>query len=133
MRVIALVDGEHHPGVARAALDRLEGEHEIESVLFAGGEEKVAGAVLADPAAHYGREVTLPGTDVRATLRSLARASGAEAVMDLSGEPVLDPDARMELAAVALDEGLDYHAPGSRLTPPPAATPDTGGPFRWSR
>ena len=28
MRVIALVDGEHHPGVARAALDRLEQEHD---------------------------------------------------------------------------------------------------------
>ena len=47
--------------------------------------------------------------------------------MDLSGEPVLDPDARMELAAVALDAGLEYRAPGIRLTPPPAATPDTGG------
>ena len=41
MRVIALVDGEHHPGVARAALDRLEQDHEIAAVLFAGGEEKV--------------------------------------------------------------------------------------------
>jgi cyclic 2,3-diphosphoglycerate synthetase len=127
MRVIALVDGEHHPGVARAALDRLEAEHDVAGVLFAGGEEKVAGAVLADPAAHYGREVTMPGEDVRAALRSLARAVTAEAVVDLSGEPVLDPDTRMELAAVALHDGLAYHAPGMRLTPPPSASPDTGG------
>ena len=49
MRVIALVDGEHHPDVARAALDRLDEEHDIDAVLFAGGQEKVADAVLADP------------------------------------------------------------------------------------
>ena len=126
MRVIALVDGEHHPDVARAALDKLEQQHVLEAVLFAGGEEKVAGSVLADPAGHYGHDVTLPGTDVRATLRSLARAGAAEAVMDLSGDPVLDPDARMELAAVALHEGLAYHAPGALLTPPPADSPGTG-------
>ena len=46
--------------------------------------------------------------------------------MDLSGEPVLDPDARMELAAVALDAGLEYRAPGLLLTPPPAGAPQTG-------
>ena len=126
MRVIALVDGEHHPDVARAALDRLQEEHVIEGVLFAGGQEKVAGAVLADPAAHYGRDVTLPGSDVRAALRTLARATAAEAVMDLSGEPVVDADTRMELAVVALHEGLVYHAPGVVLTPPPATRLDTG-------
>ncbi len=127
MRVIALVDGEHHPGVARAALDRLEAEHEIAAVLFAGGQEKVAGDVLADLPAAYGRAVTLPGADRRATLRALAAATPAEAVMDLSGEPVLDPDSRMELAAVALDVGLEYRAPGLSLAPPPALARDTGG------
>jgi cyclic 2,3-diphosphoglycerate synthetase len=127
MRVIALVDGEHHPGVARAALDRLEQDHEIAGVLFAGGEEKVAADVLEDLPSAYGRDVTLPGTDARGALRALAGTTGAEAVMDLSGEPVLDPDTRMGLAAVALDAGLEYRAPGLRLTAPPAAPADTGG------
>jgi cyclic 2,3-diphosphoglycerate synthetase len=127
MRVIALVDGEHHPGVARAALDTLDREHDVAGVLFAGGEEKVAVGVLADLPKHYGREVTMPGDDVREALRLLARASMADAVFDLSGEPVVDPAARMELAAVALDEGLEYRAPGLALTSPPAAAPDTAG------
>ena len=127
MRVIALVDGEHHPGVARAALDRVEQEHELAGVLFAGGEEKVAAGVLEDLPSAYGRDVTLPGSDVRAALRELAGASGAEAVLDLSGEPVLDPDTRMELAAVALDLGLEYRAPGLRLTAPQAVSVQTGG------
>ena len=96
-------------------------------MLFAGGEEKVAADVLEDLPAAYGRDVTLPGTDARAALRALAGATAAEAVMDLSGEPVLDPDTRMELAAVALDLGLEYRAPGMRLTAPPAVSPDTGG------
>jgi len=48
MRVIALIDGEHHPQVVRDALDRVAGQHEIVSVLFVGGEEKVSAAVLAE-------------------------------------------------------------------------------------
>ena len=127
MRVIALVDGEHHPGVVRAALDLLEQEHEIAAVLFAGGEEKVPADVTADPAAHYGRTVTMPGPDVLAALRALVRDAGASAVVDLSGEPVLDPDTRFALAAVALDAGLEYRAPGMVLDPPPALAPQTGG------
>jgi len=126
MRVIALVDGEHHPGVVRAALDSLEQEHEIAAVLFAGGEEKVPAAVTADPRAHYGREVTMPGADVVATLRALAGSAAAGAVVDISGEPVVDPETRFALAAVALAAGLEYRAPGMVLEPPPALDPDTG-------
>jgi cyclic 2,3-diphosphoglycerate synthetase len=109
--VIALIDGEHHAGVVRAALDKLSGEHEIAAVLFVGGEEKVPAAVLADPVTHYGRDVVV-GTDLP--------DAGAEAVFDLSGEPVLTPTRRLELAADALDAGLEYLAPGLRLSPPPA-------------
>ena len=126
MRVIALIDGEHHPDVARAALDRLETQDQIAAVMFAGGEEKVPPAVLADPCAHYGRRVTMPAGDVPAALRALAATSGAGAVVDLSGEPVVEPGDRLELAAVALGAGLEYRAPGMRLTPPPAAALDTG-------
>jgi cyclic 2,3-diphosphoglycerate synthase len=110
VRVIALIDGEHHPPVVRDALDRVAAEHEIAAVLFVGGEEKVSAAVLADARAHYGRDVTvgseLPQVD-------------ADAVFDLSGEPVLTPERRLARAATARDRGLAYHAPGLVLTPPP--------------
>ena len=73
--VIALVDGEHHPPVVRDALERIARTDRIAAVLFAGGEEKVSEGVLADTAAHYGFEVTLPAGGVRAGLRELAGGS----------------------------------------------------------
>ena len=102
----------------RDALDRLERDHEISAVLFAGGEEKVRAAVLDDPATHYGRPVTMPGGDVVRSLRNLASGGTAELVIDLSGDPVLGPEDRMWLAAVSVGSGLEYRAPGMRLTPP---------------
>jgi cyclic 2,3-diphosphoglycerate synthetase len=119
MRVIAVIDGEHHPGVARDALDRVAAEHELCGVAFAGGEEKVGEQVLADPVVHYGREVTVARSPGEA-LRALAAAGDAEAVVDLSGEPVLDGESRFRLASIALHLGLEYRTAGFRLTPPPA-------------
>ena len=71
-------------------------EHEIAAVLFVGRRgEGARAAVLDDPRAHYGRD----GDDrrpasPRAALRELAAARPAEAVVDLSGEPVLDARTR---------------------------------------
>jgi cyclic 2,3-diphosphoglycerate synthetase len=120
VRVIALIDGEHHPAVVRDALDRLASEHEIVAVLFAGGEEKVPAAVLEDARSHYGRDVVI-GSELP--------NEGADAVFDLSGEPVMTTDRRLALAAVALDRGLEYLAPGLRLTPPPIERIETEAPI----
>jgi cyclic 2,3-diphosphoglycerate synthetase len=116
--IVALIDGEHHPPVVRDALERLARTEEIAAVVFAGGEEKVSDAVFADPAAHYGFEVTLPRGNLHAAVRELAGTTAADAVVDLSGDPILAADARFAVAAVALDLGLEYRAPGIRLTPP---------------
>ena len=110
MRVIALIDGEHHPQVVRDALDSLARDHEIVSVLFVVGEEKVPADALAESRVHYGRDVV--------TGRELP-AVEADVVYDLSGDPVLGLDDRLALAAAALDRGLEYRAPGLRLEPPP--------------
>ena len=119
VRVVALIDGEHHPGVARDAVDRLERDHELSGVLFVGGEEKVPAAVLDDPVAHYGRPVVRAGGDPAASLGAMLEGSAAEAIFDLSGEPVLDGSARFRLASVALHFGLRYRAAGFELAPPP--------------
>jgi cyclic 2,3-diphosphoglycerate synthetase len=108
--VIAVIDGEHHPGVVRDALDRLAREHDVVGVLFAGGEEKVAAHVLEDSVRHYGRPVIV-GTDLPEV--------DADAVFDLSGDPVLTPERRLALAAATLDRGLEYVTPGLRFVPPP--------------
>jgi cyclic 2,3-diphosphoglycerate synthetase len=119
MRVIAVIDGEHHPGVARDTLDRIASEHDLCAVLFAGGEEKVGEQIVADPVAHYGRDVTVFDSPTQG-LRELADAADPEAVIDISGEPVLDGEARFRLASVALHLGLEYRTAGFRLTPPAA-------------
>jgi cyclic 2,3-diphosphoglycerate synthetase len=110
LRVIAVIDGEHHPGVVRDALDRLAAEHEVVGVMFAGGEEKVARGVLDDSARHYGRRVAI-GVDLPEV--------DADAVFDLSGDPILTLHRRLDLATAALGRDLEYLAPGLRLTPPP--------------
>src|SRR5206468_12084687 len=96
-------------------------QHEVHGVLFVGGQEKIAEGALDDPSSHFGVDVVNSGVDAIGDLRRLAEGSGAEAVVDLSGEPVLDGVRRHELAAAALDRGLEYRAGGLLLTPPPLA------------
>jgi len=99
--VVALIDGEHHPPVVRESLERLARSERIAAVLFAGGEEKVADGVLDDPVAHYGHQVLVPADGLDTALRALAGAGGAEAVVDLSGDPVLPAAERFAVAATA--------------------------------
>lgn len=113
--VIALVDGEHHPVAVRTALDRLEAERGLAGVVFCGGEEKLREGVLDEAEVHYGRRLTVAATAADG-LREAA-AAGARAVVDLADEPVLGERARLGLAALALHLGLDYEAPGLRLSP----------------
>jgi cyclic 2,3-diphosphoglycerate synthase len=119
MKIIALIDGEHHPAVTRDALDRLAAAHDLRSVLFVGGGEKVGEPALADPASTWGRDVTVASAALADSLRGLASHTAVDAVIDLSGAPVLDGAARFGLASMALHLGLDYESAGMRLTPPP--------------
>ena len=105
-RAIALIDGEHHPGMVREALDGLDPV----AVVFCGGAEKLPAGPLER---HYGRPVR---KDPEAALRELAGA--AQRVVDLADEPPHPASARLRLAAVALSAGLDYEAPGMSLRPP---------------
>jgi cyclic 2,3-diphosphoglycerate synthetase len=120
--VIALIDGEHHPAAVRDALQRLDRERGVESVVFCGGEEKLLRDVLAEPEKHYGFPVQ---HDPEQAMRG---ASSARAVVDLADEPVLPPPVKLRLAALALHLGLAYEAPGAVLTPPPYERVDFDGP-----
>jgi cyclic 2,3-diphosphoglycerate synthetase len=111
--VIALIDGEHHPEAVRDALRRLD----LAGVIFCGGEEKLRAGSWP--------ELSLDG-DPEAELRRLAVE--AEAVVDLSDEPVQPTSAKLELAALALHLGLRYEAPGLQLEPPSYAQVAFDGP-----
>src|SRR5215204_62605 len=104
--VIALIDGEHHPSVVRDALAGLD----LAGVVFCGGEEKLGPGSLED---HYGMPVE---TDPDDALRRLA--PDADAVVDLADEPIVPASAKLRIAALALNLGLAFEAPGARLDPP---------------
>ncbi|MEA2386428.1 MAG: cyclic 2,3-diphosphoglycerate synthase [Thermoleophilaceae bacterium] len=108
---IVLIDGEHHPSVVRDALATLAPI----GAVWCGGEEKVPRAVLDDPAAHYGLAFD-PAEPREAALRRLA--PGADCVLDLADEPVLDAPAKLRLASLALHLGLAYETATESFEPP---------------
>ena len=97
MRAIAIVDGEHYPDVVREALNELP--YEFVGVMLIGGTEKLRGAP------DYGVPIVEdPGE--------------AEVVVDLSDEPVLTPELRLQLASRFLALGLPYLGADFRFDPP---------------
>ena len=127
--VIALIDGEHHPPAVRDTLDRLHAARGVAGVVFCGGEEKVSAAALADPVAHYGRDVvtgsrrTRPRDGSRAHRGALG-AAGAPAAPCSTWRTsrCSTRTARLRLAALALHLGLAYERRACGLTPPPYAS-----------
>ena len=105
-RALALVDGEHYPAVVRDALAELP--YEVAGAVLLGGTEKLRG----DP--DYGVPLYSSLTE------GLAR-SGAEVVLDLSDEPVVDARRRFRLASEALAAGRPYVGADFRLDPVPFA------------
>jgi len=126
MRVIALVDGEHYPSVTRWGLQSaIDAGAEVVAALVVGGIAKLD----ADGRLDLGDiSVVAGGVDPGAVLAGAIREHGPDAILDLSDEPVLGYDRRMELVAVSLANGAAYLGPDFRFDPPftepplPAAT-----------
>jgi cyclic 2,3-diphosphoglycerate synthase len=102
MRAVAVIDGEHYADVVRAALGELP--YEFVAAVLAGGVEKLRG----------GEEYCVPLVE---TLDA-ALAYQPELVVDLSDEPVLPPERRLELASRSLALGLRYLGPDFDFEPP---------------
>ena len=116
MRILVLVDGEHHPPVVRAAIDhlpsRLPGGVVVGAAAIAGGEK------LATTSPDLGVPV-VDGPQPADALTAGLRAFAPDLVYDLSDEPVLDGRRRLELASRALAAGVAYAGADFRLDPPP--------------
>ena len=97
MRAIAIVDGEHYPDVVRDALAELP--YDFVGVMLIGGTEKLRGQP------DYGVPIVEDPGD-------------ASIVVDLSDEPVLDPETRLALAARFLALGMSYVGADFRFDPP---------------
>jgi len=132
-----VIDGEHYPPVVAAALDGLRRRYDVVAGIFAGGREKLRGGFAAAPglAAAPGagpdglaRELGLSrlaaiepgGGDVAAVLeavRAMLREVRAEALVDLSDEPVIGYRERFLLMSAALAEGARYVAADAEVRP----------------
>lgn len=90
--------------------------------LLIGGSEKLIGE------ADYGVPVerVAAGQTVPAAMLAAARRYAADGVLDLSDEPVMGQDERVELACHALAAGLVYRGPDFDFRPPPR--PSIGAP-----
>ncbi len=118
MRILVLVDGEHHPPVVRAAIDhlpsRLPGGVVVGAAAIGGGEKLATTTTSPD----LGVPV-VDGPEPRDALAAGLDAFAPDLVYDLSDEPVLDARSRLRLASQALLAGVAYQGADFRLDPPP--------------
>lgn len=104
-RAIVLIDGEHYPPVVKEAIELLRQEHglDILGACFLGGIEKI-GAVsdfqLALP--------LISGKDYLCAIRETVQSLRPEVAVDLSDEPVVGYEERMEIASLLASLGVDY-------------------------
>lgn len=119
MKVLALVDGEHHPTAVREALEAMSaGGTEVAGALFCGGTEKVDIEALQ---LVYGVPVLRPDAAGDELVTALAHAIDhfrPDGVLDLTDEPILSPADRFRLASVALDRGVSFAGADFDLRPP---------------
>jgi cyclic 2,3-diphosphoglycerate synthase len=99
---LALIDGEHYPDVVRDALAELP--YTVLGAVLLGGTEKVRG----------GEDYGVP---LHSALEDGLEQTGAEIVVDLSDEPVLDARGRLRLASRALAAGRPYVGADFRFEP----------------
>jgi cyclic 2,3-diphosphoglycerate synthetase len=115
VRIVVLVDGEHHPSAIRSALAAFaERGDETVGAVFCGGAEKVDPSKLDDA---YGIPVER-GEDLQRILASAIDRWKPEQIVDLTDHPVLSADERFRLAAVALAHDVPFRGGDFDLTPP---------------
>ena len=132
-----VIDGEHYPPVVAAALEGLRRHYDVVAGIFAGGREKLRGGFAAAPARAAGPAAALgglaaelglpwlaavePGGDhvaaVLEAVRATLREARAEALVDLSDEPVIGYRERFLLMSAALAEGARYVAADTEVWP----------------
>jgi cyclic 2,3-diphosphoglycerate synthase len=102
LKALALVDGEHYPEVVRGAFAELP--YEVVGAVLLGGEEKLRGQP------DY-------GVPLFQSFEEGLAPTGAEVVLDLSDEPVVDARRRFRLAASVLAAGVPYVGADFRFDP----------------
>jgi cyclic 2,3-diphosphoglycerate synthetase len=117
-RAIALIDGEHYPGVVREALDEIASRYDLRAAVFLGGTEKIDTSLVGDAEKNeYGVPVFLHEDAAEALSLAITRHE-PDVVIDLSDEPVLGYVERFRYASLALARGVQYQGADFTLLPP---------------
>ncbi len=110
LRAIVLIDGEHYVSVLKGAIEwamKNYPDREFVAAVFLGGTEKIGSPEEVRKAlpipVYFSSE--FPPIE---TIIKVAKEYGADVVMDLSDEPILDYERRFMIAAAVLAEGLKY-------------------------
>lgn len=113
MRTLFLIDGEHYPPVVIEAMRSIGESRGAEGVAaaFLGGTEKIGAET------DYGLPLVRAGDPISAVREALASYE-AEAVVDLSDEPVIGYRERMRIASLSLHAGARYIGADFELRPP---------------
>jgi len=119
---LCLVDGEHYPDVSRWGIEKLQQEGaNVEGVVFLDGTKKVGDVK---------RELSrIPGTprvfypqgeefDYLKSIESALKETSAQLVVDLSDEPIIDRETRLEIASRLSQLGVSYLGADFLFTPP---------------
>ncbi len=115
MRLLLLVDGQHHPPAVRDAIAAIvQGGRDVVGAVFCGGTEKVD---VDDLDGAYGVPVA-QGEDLDTALREALERFRPDAVLDCTDEPVLSSEDRFRLAAIVLKTGASYGGADFELRPP---------------
>lgn len=118
-RAIALIDGEHYPGVVREALEEISAVYQLRAAVFLGGTEKIDTDLVGDSQNNqYGVPVFLHEDAFEALALAMAEHQ-PQVVIDLSDEPVLGYAERFRFASRVLAAGAEYHGADFSLLPPP--------------
>ena len=117
-RAIALIDGEHYPGVVREALEEISARFDLRAAVFLGGTEKIDTSLVGDAEQNeYGVPVFLHEDASEALLLAISEHE-PEVVIDLSDEPVLGYVERFRYASLTLASGAEYRGADFTLLPP---------------
>jgi cyclic 2,3-diphosphoglycerate synthetase len=114
---VALIDGEHYPGVVADALERAADRFDFRAALFLGGSEKIVqGGLQRHAESVYGLPVIFDEDWARAVDTAIERYR-PQVLVDLSDEPVLGYVERFHLASRALAREVGYVGPDFHFSP----------------
>ncbi len=108
-RLVALIDGEHYPDVTHDAIEKLRDVFagDVVGIIFLGGTEKL---IMDDPEQYFGKKLFVIKELCCDFLKALDYFK-PDIAYDLSDEPVVDYQIRMQIASYCFSRNCSYMGP----------------------